>query len=454
MPTKRLCAAALTLACATLAFAESRGPCPGVYGTPALTGCDETVEYGKIYTCQEGYGTWYCSSSGWSSQKTFPRTTPPAYELGIPPDVSGYSISSLISGSIFDGCIPALSLNTWVCGVFPVYSEFGTIVAPSGTNPVADVQEDILNLSAGSAMSITGDETTDTITFAVTDATGAALGAVRLSGDLGGTAASPTVASISLTGDVTSTGLATTIAANAVALSTDTTGDYVEGITANQGLLKTGTEAAGLGLIDCSANQILKRNAGDTAWECAADATGAGSEAFPVGSVYIGVVSTNPGTLLGYGTWSAIGAGRVLVGLDSGDTDFDTVEETGGAKTVASSAQTFAGTALGTHQHAAEAAHTHTYTQTVNHTHTVNVGSANDTSTVSGAGNIFAGTTASVVATSANPSGGVATGTTAAGSSHQHAAITAGTPSGTNTPGAATSVVQPYFVVYMWKRVS
>jgi microcystin-dependent protein len=36
---------------------------------------------------------------------------------------------------------------------------------------------------------------------------------------------------------------------------------------------------------------------------------------------------------LGFGTWAAFGAGRVLVGLDAGDVDFDTVEETGGAKT-------------------------------------------------------------------------------------------------------------------------
>ena len=38
-----------------------------------------------------------------------------------------------------------------------------------------------------------------------------------------------------------------------------------------------------------------------------------GGPAFPVGSVFLAVVSTNPATLLGYGTWSAFGAGRLLV---------------------------------------------------------------------------------------------------------------------------------------------
>jgi hypothetical protein len=60
----------------------------------------------------------------------------------------------------------------------------------------------------------------------------------------------------------------------------------------------------------------------------------AGGQAFPVGSVFISVVSTNPATLLGYGTWVAFGTGRMLVGLDSSDTDFNTAEKTGGAKTV------------------------------------------------------------------------------------------------------------------------
>lgn len=56
--------------------------------------------------------------------------------------------------------------------------------------------------------------------------------------------------------------------------------------------------------------------------------------AYPIGSIYINAsVATNPATLLGFGTWEAFAAGRVLVGLNSGDTAFDTLEETGGTKT-------------------------------------------------------------------------------------------------------------------------
>lgn len=82
---------------------------------------------------------------------------------------------------------------------------------------------------------------------------------------------------ITITGDVTGSGtgsFSTTIAADAVALGTDTTGNYVSSATGNQGLLFTGTEGGSLGLIDCAAGEILKRNTTQTTWECAADATG------------------------------------------------------------------------------------------------------------------------------------------------------------------------------------
>lgn len=55
---------------------------------------------------------------------------------------------------------------------------------------------------------------------------------------------------------------------------------------------------------------------------------------YPVGSIYTNASSsTSPATLLGFGTWSRFGQGRVLVGLDESDTDFDALGETGGAKT-------------------------------------------------------------------------------------------------------------------------
>jgi hypothetical protein len=53
---------------------------------------------------------------------------------------------------------------------------------------------------------------------------------------------------------------------------------------------------------------------------------------YPVGVVVTLGVSTNPGTLFGVGTWTAI-AGKVIVGIDAGQTEFDTLDETGGAKT-------------------------------------------------------------------------------------------------------------------------
>ena len=54
---------------------------------------------------------------------------------------------------------------------------------------------------------------------------------------------------------------------------------------------------------------------------------------YPVGSIYINAaVATNPGTLLGFGTWAAYAEGRVPVGI-AGSGTFDTLDKTGGAET-------------------------------------------------------------------------------------------------------------------------
>jgi hypothetical protein len=137
---------------------------------------------------------------------------------------------------------------------------------------------------------------------------------------------------------------------------------------------------------------------------------------FKIGDILTSVDSTNPDETFPGTTWAAFGAGRVLVGLDSEDANFDVAEETGGAKTVASSAQTMSGIAISDHA---------------------------------------AKNTDNTPDSALHPSG--STGTHLAPAIHQHN-ITAYTHAvsnqGTLTPGAATSVVQPYIVVYMWKRTA
>lgn len=192
--------------------------------------------------------------------------------------------------------------------------------------------------------------------------------------------------------------------------------------------LTGGTGSAALDLTGLSATRTITFPDASGTLALTSDITGgSGSPAFPVGSVFIAVVSTDPATLLGYGTWAAFAAGRVLVGLDSGDANFDTVEETGGAKTVASSAQTFAGTALGTHQHELP----------------LHGGTTPRITAGYGTGSSIAGTRSLTNAAQ-----------TTAQAVLLDKATSAGTPAGTNTPGAATSVVQPYIVVYMWKRTA
>lgn len=53
---------------------------------------------------------------------------------------------------------------------------------------------------------------------------------------------------------------------------------------------------------------------------------------YPVGSIYISASSTNPSVYFG-GKWESFGTGRCLVGVDTAQTEFNSVLKTGGAKT-------------------------------------------------------------------------------------------------------------------------
>lgn len=57
-----------------------------------------------------------------------------------------------------------------------------------------------------------------------------------------------------------------------------------------------------------------------------------GVERYPVGSIYLSVNNVNPSKYFG-GTWVAWGAGRVPVGVDTTQTEFNAVQKTGGEKT-------------------------------------------------------------------------------------------------------------------------
>ncbi|MFX6540548.1 hypothetical protein ABTG54_21060, partial [Acinetobacter baumannii] len=55
---------------------------------------------------------------------------------------------------------------------------------------------------------------------------------------------------------------------------------------------------------------------------------------YPVGSIRMSADNVNPSETIG-GTWVAWGSGRVPVGVDADDVNFETAEKTGGTSAVA-----------------------------------------------------------------------------------------------------------------------
>jgi hypothetical protein len=54
---------------------------------------------------------------------------------------------------------------------------------------------------------------------------------------------------------------------------------------------------------------------------------------YPIGCIYTEITGTNPATTFGFGVWSQFGQGQVLAGQKTTDTNFDTVLKTGGEST-------------------------------------------------------------------------------------------------------------------------
>ena len=139
------------------------------------------------------------------------------------------------------------------------------------------------------------------------------------------------------------------------------------------------------------------------------------SALFPVGAIYTATVSTNPATLLGFGTWTAFGAGRVLIGDGGG----------------------FSAGATGGSADAVVVSHTHSATSTVTdpgHAHRIDFGS-------SFAGAAFVQPTVTDIGQNIN----TATATTG---------ITVATSISTAGVSGTNANLQPYVVVYMWQRTA
>lgn len=130
---------------------------------------------------------------------------------------------------------------------------------------------------------------------------------------------------------------------------------------------------------------------------------------YPVGSIYVNATdNTNPGTLLGFGTWTAFGAGRVPVGYSSGETEFNSSEKTGGEKT-----------------------HTLTWNEMPAHNHGIN----------SGYGDTGTGDILRFQQWAGNGRG-------------YHYTLSGGQTMSTEGGGQAHNNLQPYITVYMWKRTA
>ena len=165
---------------------------------------------------------------------------------------------------------------------------------------------------------------------------------------------------------------------------------------------------------------------------------------YPVGSIYVSATATNPATTFGFGTWTEFGAGKVLVGQDTGDSSFNTLEETGGSKnaTLVSHNHTYSNTTstAGSHAHSiSDPGHNHTLSGGFDSSSS---GSYNEFGAI-GLGEYYSNNTSVKTATT-----GISI---SAAGNHSH--TISGTVS-TSGSSATNANLQPYVVVKMWKRVA
>ncbi len=184
---------------------------------------------------------------------------------------------------------------------------------------------------------------------------------------------------------------------------------------------------------------------------------------YPVGSIYISYNSANPGTVFG-GTWEAFAGGRTIIGIDTSNTKFDTIGETGGVNTISyTPAGTVGGTALTVDQ---IPAHTHGSASLSGwfrvRRFSASAGNTSGTNIVQGVSGIVTKANYTWSGTHANINTNSISGKTPlydrlnVNATHEHTSVGSGGAHNHTFSGTAASIDarQPYISVYMWRRTA
>lgn len=158
---------------------------------------------------------------------------------------------------------------------------------------------------------------------------------------------------------------------------------------------------------------------------------------YPVGCIYMSASDTNPSNLFG-GTWVAWGSGRVPVGVNGNDANFNGAEKTGGVQSI-----TLASNNIPPHSHSIN---------DNGHDHSVSIESRNVIT--------VAGQVGSILTDTANPGNRVPSSLgTIAGEKISINTTTTGITLDNaygNVAGGVDPItnLQPYITCYMWKRTA